>query len=546
MRYILLMVVMILSLDAMEKGVVVSEKDSNGVHLSLVKVNAEVLPNFGKEDKYDGTKSLVFYKLDGTTGLSKSTYKTVPHEYNRHVTVYYVEKNNEKNKHAYTIFFNRNDVLFEKQEEVDISNDNRVNTSEEILERGKGNHAISEIFKGGGIYTLLFFFFMVLNGFFINSTIHIMLNKKVNYALQVILILMFLFGGEHIIRTENSNCYDSPYVTEGKVVYFFDAPYVKFIDCYGHESKSKFEHHELLGKTKNESVQIYYNHDTRDYSHNEDLNLYRVYTSESAYEKRETSIRFYFGLLMLFIFVYSYTNKEKELFIPSFSRLQKSKRYSYKHERKYFSKLLEIVDREYYSLGVLEDYFVDPVVSTKKDNKIVIERFKPLYMLLSGIPGIGFLWASFSIIQHVDNTAALISDTIMIYAFGLIGILFLYITIRNFMSSKKVGLFDMYYKSYVLYLEDKTVPFSDIYGYTITYKKVWDFEREYRIELYELDMVLNSGEIVNLYARKLNYEKLLEEAKIIASYTDKPIYDFGKRDINKIFKNKAYVSDGRD
>jgi len=74
MRYILLIVVMILSLDAMEKGVVVSEKDSNGVHLSLVKVNAEVLPNFGKENKYDGTKSLVFYKLDGTPGLSKSTY----------------------------------------------------------------------------------------------------------------------------------------------------------------------------------------------------------------------------------------------------------------------------------------------------------------------------------------------------------------------------------------------------------------------------------------------------------------------------------------
>ena len=525
------------SLHAMEKGVVVSEKDANGIHISLVKVNAEVLPNFGKENQYDGTKSLVFYKLDGTTGLSKLTYKTVPNEHNQHATVYYVEKSNEKNKHAYTIFFNRNDVLFEKQEEIDVSNDNRANASEKIIETGEGNHIISDMFKSGGIYIILFLWFLTLNGFFDNSIVDIVLNKKVNYALQIILILMFLFGGERIIRTENSSCYDSPYVTEGKVDYFIDEPYVKFIDCYGHESRSERENNELLGKAKNESVRIYYSHDTREYSHDDDVNVYRVYTSKPAYEKKETPIRVYFGLLMLFVFAYSYIYKEKELFIPSFLKLQKNKIYSYSHERKYFSKLLEIVDREYYSLGKLKDYFVDPIVSTNKDNKIVIEKFKLFDMLLPGILGLTFSWASFRAIQYKDNIATLTPEAIIIYTFGLIGILFLYIAIQNFVARKKVGLFDVYSQSYMLYLEGKTVSFSNIYGYTITYKYVWDSDREYRTELYELDMVLNTGEIVNLYARKANYEKLLTEAKIIASYTDKPIYDFDQKDINKVFIN---------
>jgi len=534
---------MILSLDAMEKGVVVSEKDSNGVHLSLVKVNAEVLPNFGKEDKYDGTKSLVFYKLDGTTGLSKLTYKTVPNEYNRHVTVYYVEKNNEKNKHAYTIFFNRNDVLFENQEEVEVSNENSVDSLDEIAsEDNTESHIIRDTFQDGGIYLTLFMAFLGLNGFFNGYVVDMIFNKKLNYALQIILILIFLFSGENIIRTENSECYDSPYVTMGKVDYFISEPYVTFIDCYGEKGKSVRKNPELLGKAKNDVVKIYYNHDTRE-SHG---NVYRVYTSRESY-KTEIAAHTYFGLFMLFVLIYSYLYKDKKMYAPPSLSTNRSKLYFYSRNPTSFNILLNMVDKEYYKVVSMNRYLIDPIVSTNRDNSIVIERFKLFEVLLPGVIGLGLLWVFLGIlwIMYDKGVSAITSDEIvMTILIGILGIAPLYITFKNFTAKKKVGKFNLNARRYEAYLIDKKVLFSEIYGYTITYKHI-NLDNG-RMRLYELDMVLMNGDIVNLYAREIDYKKLLEEAKIIAAYTDKPIYDFGKRDINKIFKNKAYVSDGRD
>ena len=199
MRYMILMIVMVVSLSAMEKGTIVSEKDVDGVHISLVKVNAEVLPNFGKENKYDGTKSLVFYKLDGSPGLSKSTYKAVPNEHNKHVTVYYVEKSNEKNKYAYAIFFNRNNVLFEKQEEVKLLDNNlRMTTPLSATKKTSSvNENQTDIFYLS-LYSLGFFIAAIW--IFFNSSGNIFSNifflkdrKKVSKKLFIIAMLVFIY-----------------------------------------------------------------------------------------------------------------------------------------------------------------------------------------------------------------------------------------------------------------------------------------------------------------------------------------------------------------
>jgi len=200
MRYIILIVFMVVSLCAMENGVVVSEKDVDGVHISLVKVNAEVSPNIDNStNKYNGTKSLVFYKLDGSTGVSKLVYKTVQNEHNKHVTIYYVEKNNENHKGIYPIFFNKKDVLFEKQEDVKLL-DNNIGMITPLSETKKAS-SVSE--NQTDIFYLSLFslgFFIAVIWVFFNSSGNIFSNifflkdrKKVSKKLFIIAVLIFVY-----------------------------------------------------------------------------------------------------------------------------------------------------------------------------------------------------------------------------------------------------------------------------------------------------------------------------------------------------------------
>ena len=534
-----------LSLFALNKGTVISSKSVNGTDIFLVKVEASVLPNMG-ENGADGTKSIVFNKLDGSTGLSKQSFKNVPNAHNNRVTVYYIEKNNEKSKYEYRVFFNKDDVLFSKEPTAKPSPQREIETTiettekesvknENITEIGNVKHTIRDFFENSVVYVLLFFTFLKLNGVF--GSLDAFLNKKINYLLQTILILIFLFGGERIIRTENSTCYQTPYITEGKVDYFIDEPYVKFVDCYGHQSKSERKNPELLGKAKDETVKIYYNHLSREYYSNEDTNIYRVFTTIEAYEKeQETPLHFYFGLLMLFVLIVSYISKNKKLYVPSLVSSRKPKIHTYnKSEDKYFSELLDKVDKDYYSIGDTEEYFIDPIVYTES-NKISIERFKLWNILIPTLVITALLWAfsrGFSVLTMDDVTS---DEKIIISVIGLFGLAFLYITVTNILAKKEVGIFDFRAKLYKSFLEDTTVPFDKIYAYTLTYKRVQSRSEDDWTSLYELDMVLTNGDVVNLYAREHDKEAIYNEAKIIASSTNKPIYDFQKKDINKIFR----------
>ena len=73
------------------------------------------------------------------------------------------------------------------------------------------------------------------------------------------------------------------------------------------------------------------------------------------------------------------------------------------------------------------------------------------------------------------------------------------------------------------------MPFKNIYGLTIIYKKI-SVQRGDRTgyeNLFILDLLLENGEVINLVANK-HKSRLLAEAKIISSYIDKPILDLGK------------------
>jgi len=52
-----------------------------------------------------------------------------------------------------------------------------------------------------------------------------------------------------------------------------------------------------------------------------------------------------------------------------------------------------------------------------------------------------------------------------------------------------------------------------------------------------LDIVLENGEVYALAATVNHLDELLDDAKLLSSYTGKPIYDFGDRDIANIDTN---------
>ena len=536
MKYFVVFNFFILLLFGMSKGTVIGSKTVGTDTLSLVKVEAMVLPNKITETESDGTSSLFFLKLDGETGLSKQTFIKVPHVKNDKVTIYYIEKKNDKYKHQYHVFFDVNKVSFYENSHPKNPSDSTFSISENT-EIGKGKHAIRDLFEGGGIYLVLFMLFLTLNGFLNDSIIETMIHPYINRILQLFLISLFLFGGEYIIRTEQSSCYDNPYMTKGTIDYFIDEPMVKFIDCYGHKSQSERKNPEWLGMAKGERAQIYYSHDTRDYYSNKDVNIYRVYSSETAYEEeREKPLRFYFGLLMLFIFIYTYKEKGKKLSIPSSVVSHEVEIYVYPRERKYFAELLNILDKEYYSLGTWEEYLLDPSVKTNDKNQILIKRFNLFNILLPSAVAFGLWWVFLRVASGLFGDMTNSSEKIIIFFIFIFASIFTWIAFKNVTAQKKVGLFNGFTKLYTSFDDEKNIYFKDIYAYTITYKSVLDDDKDFRTELYELDMVLKSGKVVNLYARKGNNDtQILEEAKIIATYSEKPIFHFGKKDINKIF-----------
>ena len=94
------------------------------------------------------------------------------------------------------------------------------------------------------------------------------------------------------------------------------------------------------------------------------------------------------------------------------------------------------------------------------------------------------------------------------------------------MVKKDIALFNNKAKRFKTVFYDNDIPFDNIYGFTIN--KQYKYIQNYRLRQFILSIVLKNGEVIRLYSRLVNNDKdITHEAKIIASYTKKPIFHFG-------------------
>ena len=253
------------------------------------------------------------------------------------------------------------------------------------------------------IYVILFYNFFILNGLFIN------LRKETQYIsqkyriFQLIIIVIFLFGGDRVFKTKPDSCYDDPYITIGKVDYYMEEPFIRFIDCYGHNSRSQFIS-KLKGNTKGDSIKIYYNYNTRNYYKDIDTNLYRVFIDKNEYKTvQKKPIRFYSEILMLFIFMYTYIVAHRYSLISSNLFYKDAKIYYYSQDKSYFKKLIDHMGKQNFENIKKSFYFYNPIVKTDKEGRIVVERFKLFHFLFPAIIALFIFLFVYDIKFNTDN-----------------------------------------------------------------------------------------------------------------------------------------------
>jgi len=81
--------------------------------------------------------------------------------------------------------------------------------------------------------------------------------------------------------------------------------------------------------------------------------------------------------------------------------------------------------------------------------------------------------------------------------------------------------------------EDKEVSFDKIYAFFIEYTLVYDYNDEgpSNNDCYKLNMILKDGTVIHIISELFEKDDLFEDSKIIAQYTQKPLYNFDT-DIN--------------
>jgi len=98
-------------------------------------------------------------------------------------------------------------------------------------------------------------------------------------------------------------------------------------------------------------------------------------------------------------------------------------------------------------------------------------------------------------------------------------------------SSEVFGSHELHYFNTVekVYIskENEEISFDDIYGFFIEYTLVQNsIEGPASTDCYKLNMILNSGKIIHIIAELYEKGDLLEDAKIVASCIEKPLYHF--------------------
>lgn len=533
----LLLVNLIFTLLIFANSGVVDIKIVNGIEYDIVKSEADVIAKYNADGSKLLGKDLAFRNLYGEMSSCDMPQKELK-KYNigDKVMIFFVVTKEERGKQFYKkIYFNKDDIhIKEFLRKKSIETDNQKEYDNQQIDTDTTKHIVRDLFHGGGIYIGLFFVFMALFGTL--GPYNRILNSEIKYALQFFIILLFIFGGDNIIRTEPSSCYANPYQTTGKIVPFLNKVYVEFIDCYGHKSRSRIEgSSDFSGNEKGEHLNIYFAHNSGEFSDSRHKNIYTVYNSQEEYDNHQSfGFRFYFGLFLLFLFVYNlYENKNsKKVYDKMLQYIgsDKSVLYPYTKARDKFSELFKVIDKK--SVGFRgQNDFVSFGMKIKNNQLMIADGYKWVSSFL--ILFIGAIFSIAGFLFYTENPSAII--------FIFLGIGLVAYALKKMMSTDVRGIFDDKTQIYTDVMNERKIPFKNILGYIITYEEYRDTAHSRYVGVFTLDMVLHNGKIIPLFnVENINLNtsldddtEILDDAKMLSSYTQKPIFHFGTIDFRK-------------
>ncbi len=202
--------------------------------------------------------------------------------------------------------------------------------------------------------------------------------------------------------------------------------------------------------------------------------------------------------------------------------------YDYVKDNKKFTELLVLLKDYKEDSETFNDYYE----LIKTSNIIRIKRVKKLFNII--IPIIVSLFLLFItmmiLIALIQNY-----DTITLSGFLMSLVLTIgwsSVPYSEIMKSDELHYFNAIEYVYSFEDDDSCILFDDIYGFFLTYILVqYSADGAEDTACYKLNMVLRDGTVRHIIAELFNRDDLLEDAKTIALYTQKPLYDFKERNI---------------
>ena len=515
MVYIKLILFICFSTFAFADYDIVNSKNIDGTTYSIISTEAKIMNTNNSAIE----KSLVFENIKGDVAVSKNIYKDIPTAHGDKVAIYYMVKSGEEKKQIYEIFFSLDKLKFPDYS-LDVANNvsaKELNETRLSYHKSVPNYNI--------VYYFLFMVFLTLSGFFNYEKLPF---KKIHTVVQVIIMLIFFIGVKHI---HNMHYQDDIVKTTGTIDYHID-PYIIFKNLDGDASRSQMDMQSIKNKKRYTPITLYYIDSTQEgFVDNRGHRFnYKVYLSyEEASENRETPLHTYVAFFMLFILMYKFYMSKYKLFLPN-SIVTRYTLYHYKKEREYFSELKSMIKSQEDD----ENYISDYILYTNQENQIVVKYQRLWNTLVPLAVGGLLLWALSKLIPafFIDDISITTEDGSFFYIFTFIlfvlAILFITIVKKNIFSSNILATFDYKRKKIYLNSSDETIPFDKIYGYSIEYKRLHISYDVGYVYFYTLDIIFTDGTVQALLSNQNDKEELLEQAKIISQYTNRPIYDFGK------------------
>jgi len=196
--------------------------------------------------------------------------------------------------------------------------------------------------------------------------------------------------------------------------------------------------------------------------------------------------------------------------------------YNYTKDREKFSNLLVLLKNYEDDDSLFYNYY--ELIKTRKT--INIQRVNNLGNIILPTMGSIFL-VSITIGAFIYLISDFDSERLGAFIISLLLTLgWISIPYGEVQGSHELHYFNTVEKVYIS-KENEEIPCDEIYGFFIEYTLVQNSsEGPASTDCYKLNMILKDGTIMHLIAELFEKDDLLEDAKIIAQYTQKPLYHF--------------------